>query len=43
MSESTLKLIIETQVIGITRVALTLPVEHSLDRIKTHLQAMINL
>jgi hypothetical protein len=35
----TLKVILQTQMIGITRVALTMPIEHAFDRIKTHMQS----
>lgn len=35
MIENPLKAIIETQLIGIIRVSLTMPFEHFLDRLKT--------
>lgn len=38
-----LKAIIETQLIGAFRVAVTLPIEHVLDRIKTHKQSKLNI
>ena len=38
MLDNYISAIIETQIIGIVRVTLTLPLEHSLDRLKTHMQ-----
>jgi|APCry1669189241_1035207.scaffolds.fasta_scaffold220364_1 hypothetical protein len=35
--DNPLKAILETQTVGILRVAVTMPIEHSLDRLKTHM------
>lgn len=38
-SFETLKVIFSTQMIGIARVAITMPIEHAFDRLKTHMQS----